>query len=618
MPPQPITVTNSTSSSHHQPSSDSYLEIQPRRGDVNRDGYNEYHRVEFEAPLSAEIEEGGVEKQQSLHLAAQQLAPHGRFSIDLSLELERELADMESPPVTPAYTTATMKTARDAGLEETGDPASSRKSHARTTSTRERHAHRSESFSSVVSGVASSELSPDPEILTHIVTQLRQSLADMTKERDDLVKMLAEANMREAETQDALQAMTDKATAAEEERSELKKKMKEDEEQIVMLRAKVEESRRGLMRLQTENRRQSMTPIDINRASAGPLSSFMSPPSSKRASFVPLTGSRPNGHRRISSVSDSFGTIPTPELTPSPNVHAFNIASAEAALSGRRTSGFYGRPAELDAPPSSVESSPGSSAAPATNSAELEQLRKELLALKDELQTAKHDLVEAKEAKEASETCVTALREFIAENSIGSGGAVSNIKLPPPPTMTTGQEELAESKKTGTGWGFKLWGNTTGVDSPLRSSAAVPQSAALPMASPMVNSSMNSPSSAVPIGAAPLSRKLGGFFSSKSSISSNHSREQSLPAPLHLPQLQTNAASSHRDSMHSYSDASSIAEPVSPGSDLHGPGTAGYAKTAAGGMVRGEEVMVHTHELTALDGTPVRVSVSAVDLDGLR
>lgn len=379
------------------------------------------------------------------------------------------------------------------------------------------------------------------------------------------------------------------------------------------------------MRLQTENRRQSMVPIDVSRASAATLSSFMSPPSSKRASFVPLTGSgRPNGHRRISSVSDSFGTIPTPELTPSPNVHAFNIAAAEAALSGRRSSGFFGRPADLDASIAhSVESSPGSAAV--TNTAELEALLKELQALKNELHTAKHDLVEAKEAKEASESCVTVLREFIAENSIGAGGPATNIKLPPPPTMTTGQEELAESKKTGTGWGFKLWGSNTGVDSPLRSSTVnniVPHSAALSTASLMVHS-MNPPSSAVPIGAAPLSRKLGGFFSSRSSISSNHSRDQSLPAPLHLPQLQTNAAStvtrstmSIRDSMYSHSDASSIAEPVSPGSDINGLGTAGYMKTV--GLGGSDDVVVHTHELTSLDGTPVRVSVSAVDLDGLR
>jgi uncharacterized protein YfcZ (UPF0381/DUF406 family) len=65
----------------------------------------------------------------------------------------------------------------------------------------------------------------------------------MTKERDELVKMLSHANAEEANVKDALQLMTEKATQAEEELGEAKKRMKEDEEQILLLRAKVEESR---------------------------------------------------------------------------------------------------------------------------------------------------------------------------------------------------------------------------------------------------------------------------------------------------------------------------------------------------------------------------------------
>ncbi|PPQ65749.1 hypothetical protein CVT26_000350 [Gymnopilus dilepis] len=538
-------------------------------GQTFSDDRENYHRVEFEAPLSAEIQGRDAERR-----------AQGRFSIDLSLELERELANMESPPVTPAYDATTHGQGSDGNQNS--------KSHT---------GH----------GRNESDLSPDPEILAHIITQLRQSLADMTKERDDLVKLLAEANQREAVTQDALQALTEKATEAEEERLELKKKMKEDEEQITLLRAKVEESRRGLMRLQTENRRQSMAPIDVSRASSMTLGSFTSPPSSKRASFVPLTGSmqgRANGHRRGVSVSDSaLGAFPSPELTPSPNSQAFHIAAAEASLTGnnRRLSGLFGRQPspEHDLQSSSVSAQPSSPA-------EVEALRKELQAVKDELQTTKHELIEAKEAKEASETCVTALREFIAENNIGANDASAAVKLPPPPTMTTGAEE-SESKKTATGWGFKLWGGSnTSVDSP-----RVPQSATVASSSPIITSSLpNPPPSAVPIGAAPISRKLGGFFSSRSSISSREA-----PSPQ-LPQLQTNAAAlrtpSVRDSVYSHSDASSVAEPISPGSDINGLGSAGYLKTTG----LGEDVVVH--EVTNLDGTPVRVPMSTLDPDGLR
>ena len=88
-----------------------------------------------------------------------------------------------------------------------------------------------------------SDLLPDPEILANIITQLRHSLTDMTKERDELLKLLTSANTQEANAKDALQVMTDKATEAEEELTALRKKAKEDEEQIAVLRTKVEESR---------------------------------------------------------------------------------------------------------------------------------------------------------------------------------------------------------------------------------------------------------------------------------------------------------------------------------------------------------------------------------------
>ena len=146
------------------------------------------HQVEFDAPLSAEVAPlGGTTEKK-------------HFSIDLSLELERQLEHMESPPITPAH---------DLTAGET----------------RQKHE------------------ALDPEILAHIVMQLRHSLLEVTKERDELVKMLATANAEEASAKDALQLMTDKATQMDEELKETRKQVKEHEEAIVCLRAKVEESR---------------------------------------------------------------------------------------------------------------------------------------------------------------------------------------------------------------------------------------------------------------------------------------------------------------------------------------------------------------------------------------
>jgi len=178
-------------------------------------GFDEHndnqHGLEFEAPFSTESQKPPLTK--------------GRFSIDLSMELERQLDNMEaSPPNSPAAAAGTHGNMNALG----GD-------------------HSINVGQSHDGDVASNDLVDkellDPEILAHIVTQLRVSLSEMTKERDELAKMLARLNAEEANVKDALQLMTEKAMEAEEELGEARKRMKEDEEQIALLRAKVDESR---------------------------------------------------------------------------------------------------------------------------------------------------------------------------------------------------------------------------------------------------------------------------------------------------------------------------------------------------------------------------------------
>ena len=396
------------------------------------------------------------------------------------------------------------------------------------------------------------------------------------------------------------------------------------------------------MRLQTESRRQSMIPIDSRTSLT--LPGFGSPSPSKRASFTPLTG-RP-GHLRISSVSDA--SLATLDLTPSPRTQAFNITSPEPQVassppkSSHRFSGMFGQllPPTSDLstttatePPQISDSNPSAGVA-GVDSDELETLRKELQTVKAELTTVKHDLIEAIEAKEASEMCVKALRDFIADNNVGAvaagGPSTVPLKLPPPPTMTTGEEGPNRTKPNG-GWGFKLWG----VDSPLISSMPFSPSVVAPSPLSPADSTSTLPPPLV-VTAAPLSRKLGGFFSSRSSLSSNSSHQQPISP------LQTNAAGvqlplhvqSQRDSSYSFSDTSSVAEPISPGSDIHGlgAGPASYFSEAQGGY--GSIVVkdvtnlnrVHTHALSIQDkdgivryDPPMTLSSSgSVDLDGLR
>ncbi|KAF8343440.1 hypothetical protein F5887DRAFT_972925 [Amanita rubescens] len=390
----------------------------------------------------------------------------------------------------------------------------------------------------------------DPHVLAHIIMQLRHSLAEMTKERDELVKALSAALTKEAELNDALQLVADKATGMEEELAEARKKTREDEEAITMLRSKVEESRRGLMRLQTESRRQSGN-LEFTRGAF--LASAGSPPTSKRASFAPLTGSlhhgRPSGHRRISSVSDTgvLGqSLPTDLPGTSPKAQDFPTLDAPPS---RRVSGIFGR----QSPPHHMEYSQ-----PHDDSLviEMESLKKELQVVRNELDNTKHELAESNEAREASETCARALREFIADNNIGVrelDGGPSVIKLPPPPATTTG-EEAAETQKamSSSGWGFgKLWRADHGARTPSVTSVT---SFSFPVVS-----------------AAPQTPQLGSFFSPRSTTSSS-----AFPVTGgggNAPNLQSNAAStstSHRGSIHSFSDASSITEPVSPSGEQNG------------------------------------------------
>lgn len=304
------------------------------------------------------------------------------------------------------------------------------------------------------------------------------------------------------------------------------------------------------MRLQTENRRQSVTAMTIDVARAG-LPSGPTPKSSKRASFTPMTGSftpltgsfngRPNGHRRISSVSDNgvSDVLNAQSLTIPDNFPPVN----------RRISGMFGRGGS---PPQTE------GAVPEEIAAELAALRKELSTIKDDLEETRHELSEATEAKEASDTCVKALREFIAENNVGSNpdpSDSSSAKLSLAPSETSGEENGMKRANTG-GWGFnKLWKVDTTVKP-----ASGPTSAGS-AASIMTPAA---PSPAVTAPAAPLARKLGGFFSRAGSIS--------IPPPP----LQTNSSQppilqdSHRDSMYSFSDASSVAEPLSPTGEVNG------------------------------------------------
>jgi hypothetical protein len=280
------------------------------------------------------------------------------------------------------------------------------------------------------------------------------------------------------------------------------------------------------MRLQSESRRISRgadLSVDLSRAGSF---SFGGQQSSKRMSFTPLTGSsagRVQNHRRISSVSDSnviLGDVPnglTADTSPNPQTAALPDVSSQLnqpPTNSRRISGLFVRPPAL-------ESEPGL--------AEREKVQREIQALKAALEETRHELTEANEAREASETCVRTLRDFIAENNVGPGAAGS----------AAARSDDAD-KKNASGNGGSRWGFGGLFRAGEASSPVIPSRGVSTSASP-------SPTNE------PLSRKLGGLFGGRGSFSSSN------PAP---PRGILNA----QEAIYNSSDTASTAESPEPAS----------------------------------------------------
>jgi hypothetical protein len=293
------------------------------------------------------------------------------------------------------------------------------------------------------------------------------------------------------------------------------------------------------MRLQTESRRMSRgadMSVDLSRASSF---SFAGPSSAKRMSFTPLTGSsagRMQNHRRISSVSDSnvnwtevadgqtADTSPNSQTATLPDI---SLQPNYPPTSARRFSGLFARGL-----------APESESVPGVNGMEREKQQREVQTLKAALEEARHDLMEATEAREASEICVNALRNFIAENNVG----LSSVRTDVGSTVNRGDDV---DKKSANGSGGSRWG----FGGLFRAGEA-----SSPVISTRGASSSTSPSPT----SEPLSRKLGGLFGGRGSFSSTTSAP-----PRSVPVVQ--------EAMCHGSDTSSTAEspePASPPMDM--------------------------------------------------
>jgi hypothetical protein len=232
-------------------------------------------------------------------------------------------------------------------------------------------------------------------------------------------------------------------------------------------------------------------------------------------------------HRRISSVSDSnvswseVASGQTADTSPNPQTATLPDTSPQPnhpPASARRISGLFPRG-------SVPESEPGP--------AEREKLQREIQALKATLEDTRHELTEANEAREASETCVRTLRDFIAENNVG----VSSLRSDAGGAVARGDDA---DKKNASGSGGSRWG----FGGLFRAGEASP---------PVVPSRGVSTSSSPSPTSEPLSRKLGGLFGGRGSFSSG------APAP-------PRGVLSVQEAICNSSDTSSTAESAEPAS----------------------------------------------------
>lgn len=210
------------------------------------------------------------------------------------------------------------------------------------------------------------------------------------------------------------------------------------EEKVELLRGQVEQARRSVMALQKQDQERARA-----ASSSGAPEGDEAP--KKRQSLY-------GRGRPLSAVS----TNDEPPLTPTTGLRELRLgARAPSAALRVSTDGPVKSPSPGASPiiPKSEEEAPQSPDPDALTAAQ-----EELSSLRLQLEALSAQFAESEEARIASESCVKALREFIA-----SGPETEVINLPPLPTDK--EDEQPVEAATGK-WGFKLWNSAVPPESP--------------------------------------------------------------------------------------------------------------------------------------------------------
>lgn len=346
----------------------------------------------------------------------------------------------------------------------------------------------------------------DPDAIQNLITSLRASLTSsqtLLSTQGTRLAHLTDVETELATLKDEKAFIAAAKEAVEVQLKEEIKKREVAEETVEALRGQVESARRGVMTLQKqEKERKRMSTMGIS--GLGGLGLGQSQNEEEEVLKDLSTGGRDKekdkakrqstlkSHRRISSQSEPDGMYASSSIMVSPNQIATPVLGgqiAQPSRGGLREFKLGSTTANtLTSPPAISTTSPLPTIAqedtPVSpiidpsfiSSAHSHSANEEATRLRNEVMTLQTRLEEAEEAREASENCLKALREFIA-SSPGGGGTdnfdgqmnltsadLVGIRLPPLPTDKDPDEPPTppakeEKRPAMTGWGSlgKLW-----------------------------------------------------------------------------------------------------------------------------------------------------------------
>lgn len=223
------------------------------------------------------------------------------------------------------------------------------------------------------------------------------------------------------------------------------------EENVELLRSQVEAARRGVMQLQKQEQ-------DRRRVSAMPPGA---------AGIAALVAAHENSEATLQPSKRTSTLRTTPDPSTGSGLRELRLGHSTSPAASSTSPGGGGTSFFEDLASSKTRRHSGSSVVNPNANGEIDIVAagaaaaEEATALRNELITVHAKLTESEEARQASESCLKALREFIAT---GHGGTTSSsdtedqlrgIRLPPLPTDREPDEEDTRQKPTG--WGFKLW-----------------------------------------------------------------------------------------------------------------------------------------------------------------